>query len=188
MYLYSLEEEKMNRALSSVYLWNFLLALESAFALFFIIFVLSMQRRYRITFFSVMTGKQYSWKYFRDADNDKTKVDIFSSHKTYWEDIQVEIEIFIKENYSVWVDESPPWFTENVRLSIPRSMIPRDEMRAESDEVKRIEVAQEHRRRSSIAIAAEVLEQAAQKLTVEPSIQGDVVVDRLEDNDGWAQQ
>ena len=109
-------------------LWSLLVALEVMFGLFFTIFVLSINKKYIATFFSTMTAKEFSIQSFRsDASSDQTKIQILDLHPSYYASIRGEVKAWVEENYNGWVEENPDWFTERVRASIPRDMIPKDE-------------------------------------------------------------
>ena len=182
VYLYSAAEARMETppgGTSSRDLLKLLLGLEISFGVFFALFVVFMQRKFRITFFSTITGKQFNCQCFRDAQTDQVKIDVFNNHETYWHDIRGEVEIWIRDNYDFWVLESPEWFTDRVKASIPPYMIPKEENVAAiaivrnvvspSDKAAHVVEAlgddgHAARKRGSVIIAAELLEGAAKAL------------------------
>ena len=132
VYLYSRSIEKTelsegfyHRATSSHDLWVLVGALEAAFVLFFGSFIATMRAKYRSTFFSTMTAKRFVHERFRKAGSDSARSDVLNAHPSYYEDIRDEVEVWVRENYSAWVDDSPDWFTERLRANIPIDMIPK---------------------------------------------------------------
>ncbi len=123
MYLYSRHEQ-----VSSIEgLWILLGLLEASFAVFFGIFLSTIERKYVRSFFTRLTAVQFNQQRFKLATAHDVKISIFDIHPSYWKGIQVEVEQFVTENYSTWLDESPPWFTERVRESIPKYLRPSDD-------------------------------------------------------------
>ena len=127
MYLYLNFDAERGGAKSSHDMWALLGATEAGFVIFFTIFVGAMAAKYRVTFFSTVTGKRFSQNKFRNATTDQVKCDIFSDHESFHVAIREEVDAWVRENYSSWTEEKPSWFTERVRKSIPKDMIPNDE-------------------------------------------------------------
>ena len=113
---------------SSRDLWALLGATEAGFVTFFVIFVTTMTAKYRVTFFSTVTGAQFNQRRFRTATTEKAKSAIFFSHPSYHDGIRDEVKAWVSENYSTWIEEKPDWFTERVNASIPKDMIPENEV------------------------------------------------------------
>ena len=110
-------------------LWVLAGTLEGFFVVFFAVFMSNIKRKYRVTFFSSVSGKQFSHDKFRNATSDAMKIDVFGNHYSYYTDIRGEVEQWVRENYETWVEEKPDWFT-SAEASIPRDMIP---MSSEND-------------------------------------------------------
>ena len=105
-------------------LWAFILASEVGFVFFFSTFVGLVEAKYRVTFFSTVTGKKFNQNNFRKATSDGVKIEIFSCHPSYYAGIRDEVKAWVSENCSTWNEEKPDWFTERVKASIPKDMIP----------------------------------------------------------------
>ena len=129
VYLYLLEKSS---TFSKVDLWSSVVALEGLFVVSFAIFVLSIDPKYRRTFFSTATAKQFHVQRFREATSDQAKIFIFKLHPSYYANIWGEVSEWVEENYEIWDDEKPVWFTARVKASIPREMVTGDDARLSS--------------------------------------------------------
>ena len=131
-----------------------------------------MPEKYRATFFSTETAKQYKQRLFNSATTDEAKVDIFNNHPSYYSGIRGEVKAWVTENYSVWNEERQEWFTERVKASIPKDMIPEIEV-----EQKPVQVAAvKETRRNSIQMATDGFQTAARRkssVTGIPSVHGE---------------
>ncbi len=105
-------------------LWGLMGGLEAAFIVFFAIFIVMINRNYVGTFFSAMTAKQFNQEKFRSAATDRAKFALFDSHLSYYENIKGEVKEWVRENWDVWSEERPEWFTERAKSSVPKDMIP----------------------------------------------------------------
>ena len=140
---------------SSRDLWALLGATEAGFVTFFAIFVTAMAAKYRVTFFSTVTGAQFNQGRFQTAMTDKAKSDIFDKHPSYYDGIRDEVKAWVYANYSTWLEEQPDWFTERVKASIPKDMIPNSE-----DEETPVSVAEvKEERRNSVQKVKEAYEE-----------------------------
>ena len=128
LYLYSNLEDVERGAKSSHDLWALLGATEAGFIVFFSIFVGAMAAKYRVTFFSTVTAKRFNHDIFRNATSDVTKINFFSNHPSYCDGIRDEAKAWVSANYSTWNEERPDWFTERIKASIPKDMIPESEV------------------------------------------------------------
>ena len=115
---------RMPEATSSNDLWAFMGALETAFVICFAIFFASIKQKYRATFFSTTTAKQFRIKDFREAKSDFARSNILKLHPSYYKSVRGEVEQWVRENYETWIEEKPDWFTERARKKIPKDMIP----------------------------------------------------------------
>jgi hypothetical protein len=109
-------------------LWILLVVFEGGFIISFTIFLATINKSYRSTFFSSISGKQFQQKIFRDGDSDEVKSIIFKNHKSYYVDIWSEVDEWVRENWEGWIEEKPEWFNERVKASVPREMIPVGEL------------------------------------------------------------
>ena len=108
-------------------LWALLGATEAGFVIFFVIFMGSMAAKFRVTFFSTVTGAQFIQRRFQTETTEKAKIDIFGNHPSYYAGIRDEVKAWVSVNYSTWNEEKPGWFTERVKASIPKDFIPESE-------------------------------------------------------------
>ena len=86
-----------------------------------------MNKKYVGTFFSTLTGRQFRTISFREAKTDQMKASIFKLHPSYYASIRSETAFWVRENWDIWNEEKPEWFTERVKSSIPKDMIPANE-------------------------------------------------------------
>ena len=126
VYLYSLRPTA-DATISSNDLWALVGALEACFVVFFAVFVGSIAAKFRVTFFSTITGKKFGIKAFHEATTDRVKMNILGSHPSYYKSIRGEVEQWVRDNYATWNEEKPDWFTERKKRTIPIDMIPKSE-------------------------------------------------------------
>ena len=89
------------------------------------IFFLTIEEKYRRTFYSIERGKDVIIKRFRESNEDKIKAwAVFESTKHWWKSIEEEVRGWVEANWSKWEEERPKWFDENVRARIPVEYIP----------------------------------------------------------------
>ena len=129
LYFYSNQNtEDGDGAKSSYDLWALLGATEAGFVFFFVLFLGAMAAKYRVTFFSTITAKEFRIKAFRESISDQNKMNILKLHPSYYKSIRDEVEMWVRDNYETWNEEQPEWFTERVKRSIPKDMIPESEV------------------------------------------------------------
>ncbi len=166
VYLYGRSPEAEGSSVAS--LWALVGGLELAFILLLTIFVLTIDRNYRGTFFSTMTAKQFRIQSFREAKTDTIKVNVLKLHPSYYKSIRGEVEEWVKDNWERWNEEQPEWFTDVVKKRIPEDMIPNDnedgrEGSSTSDKGKdgeRVTAMAGKRKQSSVGAAAEALRES----------------------------
>ena len=136
-------------------LWALLGAAEAGFVIFFTIFVGTMAAKYRVTFFSTVTAKKFNCDIFRNATSDEVRIGIFFLHLSYHAGIRDEVKAWVTANYSTWNEEQPQWFTDRVKASIPKDMIPEIEVEQNSTPVPEAVAVKETRRNSILKVVAE---------------------------------
>ncbi len=145
-------------------LWEFLSILQVSFSLFFITFVLNIDKKYVSTFFSTTTAKQFRIHAFREATTDFMKFHILKLHESYYVSIRDEVQQWVRENWERWNEEQEGWFTDRVKASVPQDMIPRNEGDAIENKIgSRDEAVNKARRKSSLAAAKELVEELSRK-------------------------
>jgi hypothetical protein len=90
----------------------------------FILFLLTIKRKYIHTFFSTKSGNEQSQSYFLDGETDAEKMLIFGCNNRHWNSIYPQVSEFVFTNYGRWEEEKEDWFTEALISSIPDDMIP----------------------------------------------------------------
>ena len=134
------------------HLWALLGATEAGFLVFFAIFVGALAKKYRVTFFSTITAKNFRVKTFCEATTDIQKFDLLKCHPSYYESIRGDVEHWVRDNYETWNEEKPDWFTERVRQRIPKDMIPESEVKKKGE-------ARKEKKRNSVIVVAEAFEE-----------------------------
>ena len=130
-------EDDPSRSISPVSVWLLLGVLEGSFCLFFVIFLRNINRKYINTFFTTMSAKRYiQLVKFHEADSDQTRLHIFEYHESYYKSIREGVKSWVLDNYERLCDESPEWFTDRVKASIPKDMIPEDGVAEEKEAIK----------------------------------------------------
>jgi hypothetical protein len=88
-------------------------------------FLFLINRTYLKTFVSTETGNAYVIRNFREAEgNDEVRFAIFDLNVHKWLSIRGEVKLWVKCNYTKWVQEQPSWFTAGLVAKIPDDMIP----------------------------------------------------------------
>ena len=109
-----------------VLLWQLVGSLFFFSMLNFALFLLSINKEYRGTFFSNKTGAEFLCQQWRDASTDKEKVYIFGKHRSYYSSINKEIKVWLDENWGKWEEERPDWFTAKLISKIPSELLPKE--------------------------------------------------------------
>jgi len=91
-----------------------------------------MVKKYRISFLSTMTGKQAAVEQWNNAEEDEGKVAILLYNEVLWAEVRDEVGDWIKAGWWRWEDESPSWWTEGLKRSIPIDMVPSDELKLDN--------------------------------------------------------
>jgi hypothetical protein len=91
----------------------------------FVVFFLSIERKYFGTFVSLQRGKDLTVKRFRDSADDASKADtIFNNSKHHWESIEEQVRAWVESNWERWEEEKPNWFDDATRARVPVEYIP----------------------------------------------------------------
>jgi len=118
-------------------------------------FYLLINKEYRHTFYSSLTGPQMTRRNFLEG-TDVVKADALTVHKSFWSPIKDEVAGWLNDNWTTWVDEKPDWFTDQWKSMVPEDMIPRkrfkdedsEEQADEDEETKAVSARQQVRRKS----------------------------------------
>jgi hypothetical protein len=107
----------------------------------FVIFLLSIEKKYFGTFFSLQRGKDLIVKQFRDSADGALKAEaILNSSKHQWESIEEEVRSWVEANWERWEDENPSWLSDAWRARIPVEFIPESGDARERESVRRASV------------------------------------------------
>ena len=79
------------------------------------------------------------------------KSGVFGVHPSLYAGIRDEVTAWVSTNYITWNEEHPEWFTERVKASIPKDMIPESEVELKKEEGNG---ARHSQRKSSVEIVA----------------------------------
>ena len=62
---------------------------------------------------------------FMEASHDGIKAGaVFNTSSDTWKNIRPAVKLWVKSNYDDWIEQRPPWFTDDMRAKIPLEMIP----------------------------------------------------------------
>jgi hypothetical protein len=99
--------------------------LAAVWALSFGALLLTMERKYVLTFFSAQTGCERIMNHFLDnADNEELRAEIFTNNEESWRPIRAEVQAWVRSRFQSWKQEKPAWFTPAVCASIPTDLLP----------------------------------------------------------------
>jgi len=116
---YVCEESRFEASLWNVVICLFVLSMFS-----FGGFLLSINRKYWVTFFDTRTGKQYRVDVYHEVVSDESKFEIFGVHPSYYDSIAEELMKWLTDNWDGWEGEKPDWFTAAAISNIPEDMLP----------------------------------------------------------------
>ena len=87
-------------------------------------FLLSINRDYWVTFFDTRTGREFICDLWRDEATDKERFYVFSKHPSYYDDIAEELKKWLTDNWDIWEERKPDWFTAKMIGKIPSKILP----------------------------------------------------------------
>jgi hypothetical protein len=99
--------------------------LSSAWLLVFLVFLLTIKRRFLGTFVSMETGREWVQSYFVSGTQDAVKKRVLENNKMLWLPIREEVKEWVLENWEIWEEEEPDWFTDPAwKALVDDDMIP----------------------------------------------------------------
>jgi len=110
--------------------------MSGAWAFTFWLFLLLM-KKYRRTFFSTMSGTQFTMDYFLRGIDDKQKSQVLGSNHHHWRPIRGEVKAWVLGNWWRWVEDKPLWFSEAFVSSVPDDFVPDDVDKAKLADARR---------------------------------------------------
>jgi hypothetical protein len=88
-------------------------------------FLLTINREYIGTFFSLETGRAYVVRFFNDAEGDDARrIKIFNFSPALWSEIRGDVKAWTLDNYVRWKAERPYWFTVGLIQRLPDDFMP----------------------------------------------------------------
>jgi hypothetical protein len=88
-----------------------------------------MKPKYRRTFLSTQTGREWVQSSFLEGKSDEAKVEIFQRNRNMWESIRPQVRVFLEENLTQWENEKPEWFTDLLISSFDDDLLPSEDLR-----------------------------------------------------------
>ena len=136
LFLAKTPREEVEKITSIENAWVGMAVLNAAWLLTFGVMLRTMKREYRRTFFSLQTGRERTRRVFLENDFDEDRADIFKKNRMLWKDLHEVVKKWVKENWWLWKETQPDWFSETLIAQIPEDMIPEESLR-EMKEAKR---------------------------------------------------
>jgi hypothetical protein len=89
-------------------------------------FLLSLDKAYLHTFYSIETGPQFTAGLFHHhLGNDRLRIDIFTyNERLFSSDLHADILSWAHASFASWTSESATWFTPAVQATLPLWAIP----------------------------------------------------------------
>ena len=104
--------------------WLLVGTTSAAWVATFGVILYTMKEEFRGTFVSTMLGKDMIMRYFKEGEDDATKIIVFAANKRMWVTIYPQVKEFVLANWMRWAEEKPDFFTANFVAKVPLDMIP----------------------------------------------------------------
>jgi hypothetical protein len=127
--VYYAEADPKDIVMQESSMWLLIGSLSVLWLLCFIIFILSIKKRYVHTFYNLETGNEWAENKLLKGETDFERADMFTINKKKWKRIEAEAKAWIQDNWERWEEEQPDWFTEVWKAGVDDDMIPEAEMR-----------------------------------------------------------
>ena len=88
-------------------------------------FLGSINRKYLPTFYSTVSGKQFTAINYHSLTEDGPKFTTFDRHRSYFKVLEPELKTWLEENWERWEDEKPEWFTPVAITTVPADLLPK---------------------------------------------------------------
>ena len=134
VYVYESNTIPAERVFAIEQIWTNMVFLVSSNVCLFVVFFFSINKKFRSTFFSTLTGVELSQQIFSKSKEDAEKSQIFRRHRGHWVDIEDDVKRWLHERWYLWMDEKPEWFTPALRAGIPEEIVPDGKLRRHTDE------------------------------------------------------
>ena len=117
--------------------WALVGYMGGAWAITFGLFLLLMKKEYRGTFYTAMSGTQFTMNFFLRGIDDEQKSKVVRCNKPHWVPIRDEVKTWVLGNWWRWVEEKPLWFSEAWVKMVPDDFVPDDVDKAKLAEARR---------------------------------------------------
>ena len=89
----------------------------------FVVFLKSIERKYRRTFFTFETGNTCQEESFLKSTKEAIKIYIFTLNRHKWKLIEPQVKSWLNDRLPIWLQTEPEWFSAAVKASIPDDMV-----------------------------------------------------------------
>jgi len=97
-----------------------MMAISGGLVFSFVLFLFSIEQEYVHTFFDLRTSCKFNTDHFKNAVTDEERIDVFVTNEYKWRDaIGDEVKDWVDQNLESWVEESPDWFNDYRKSTIP---------------------------------------------------------------------
>jgi len=103
--------------------WMVALGLTGAWIGWFGVFLWFSSRKHRHTFWDRRTGRAFVCALFM-SDSDDVKCKVIGNSERIWRPIRASVQMWCLENWWRWEEETPVWFTDVWKSSVPADFIP----------------------------------------------------------------
>ena len=147
------------------FVWNLCKVLLPSAVFFFFGFFKLINQDFIPTFFSTITGREQTVSQFLDSKEDFVKADaVCNVNRKHWMGvIDEEVEEWIRNNWEIWVETKPKWFTNATKARMPTHMIP-DEY--DREEIENLREGLRESRRGSVAAVGETMGNVMRSVSV----------------------
>jgi hypothetical protein len=100
----------------------------SLLAIFFFsfsLFMLTIERKYVKTFFSVETGHGRAKRYFLEGKDPFEKSQILGCQMRQWTSVRLQVKQWLDENWDRWERDKPDWFNSVFIASVDDDIMPK---------------------------------------------------------------
>ena len=133
---------------SAVQVYGFIGGLAALQLFTFGFFLLSIEKRFRGTFFSWKSGNENAMDFYLKGEDDEQKVGIFSQNRRKWEKIKDEVSEWVTNKIPEWNESQPEWWDDRDKASIPDWVVKDEEVLKSIRSKDVVEIKQ--RRKSSV--------------------------------------
>ena len=123
VYFYGAYSDEASEVVVDV-LWKVVTGLFTVSMLNFGLFLRIINKEYLHTFYSTMTGKHFVESAFNEVESDAMKFEIFKHHPSFYTKIDEDLMKWLNDNWSVWEETRPDWFTADAIANVPADMLP----------------------------------------------------------------